>query len=115
MQKGVILPLALLICGFFIILAVLWMFASINNLQHVKNQNTANSALGIAESGINYYLWHLSHNPTDYQDDTGTAGPYVHNYRDSSGKIIGQFTLDITAPASGSSTITVNSSGLLNN
>ena len=39
-------------------------------------------AIEIAEAGIDYYRWHLAHSPNDYQDGTGSAGPYVHNLLD---------------------------------
>lgn len=71
------------------------------------------SALQIAEAGINYYRWHLAHNPRDYQDGTGAAGPYTHNYYDKDGNVVGQFVLDITPPVSGGTVVTVQSTGLI--
>lgn len=69
-------------------------------------------AFHVAEAGINYYQWHLAHYPTDYQDGTGGAGPYVHDYRDSdTQEIIGQYSLEITPPPLGSTVVTINSTG----
>lgn len=69
-------------------------------------------ALQIAEAGINYYQWHLAHYPSDYQDGTGTAGPYVHNYTDLDTQvIIGQYSLVITPPTNGSTIVTIASTG----
>ncbi len=76
----------------------------------MRNLNKAN-AVYIAEAGIEYYRWHLAHSPTNYQDGTGNPGPYVHNYYDKNGNLIGAFTLEITAPLSGSTIVTVKSSG----
>jgi len=45
----------------------------------VRAQNKL-QAFAIAEAGIEYYRWHLAHAPADYQDGTGKAGPYIHNY-----------------------------------
>lgn len=70
-------------------------------------------ALAIAESGIEYYRWHLAHGPQDFQDGTGHAGPYVHSFADRSGTIIGAFTLDIVPPVSGSTIVTITSTGSL--
>ncbi|OGZ06263.1 MAG: hypothetical protein A2845_00455 [Candidatus Lloydbacteria bacterium RIFCSPHIGHO2_01_FULL_49_22] len=67
----------------------------------------------IAESGIDYYRWHLAHADTDYQDGTGVAGPYVHDFNDKNGVKIGTFTLDITAPPTGSTLVVVKSTGAL--
>ncbi|MEI6494980.1 MAG: hypothetical protein WCO03_02875, partial [bacterium] len=70
----------------------------------------------ISEAGINYYLWHLSHNNTDYCDGqacvgSGPYGPYVHEYKDTSGVVVGKYTLTITPPISGGTTATVRSEG----
>ena len=67
----------------------------------------------IAETGIDYYRWHLAHDSTDYQDGTGVAGPYVHNYYDNEGVKIGSYALTITPPLLGSTIVTVNSTGTL--
>src|SRR3990167_4864620 len=71
-------------------------------------------AFQIAEAGINYYRWHLAHSPADYQDGTGGPGPYVHDYKDKDGIVIGQFSLNITPPILGSTLVVVESTGNLN-
>lgn len=76
----------------------------------VRAQNKL-QAFSIAEAGIDYYRWHLEYAPTDYQDGTGAAGPYVHNYYDTNGNEIGQFTLTITQPPPGSTIVTITSAG----
>ena len=68
-------------------------------------------AFHIAEAGINYYRWHLAHNPTDYTDGTGVVGPYIHEYFDKDNNLIGHYSLAIDEPLSGSSVITVRSTG----
>lgn len=68
-------------------------------------------AFSIAESGIEYYRWHLAHNATDYTDGTGQPGPYTHNYYDKDGNLLGQFILDITPPPAGSTVVTIKSTG----
>lgn len=64
-----------------------------------------------AEAGIDYYRWHLAHASTDYQDGTGGAPPYVHSLKDKDGNTVGQFSLEITAPSSGSTLIKIKSTG----
>lgn len=64
-----------------------------------------------AEAGIDYYRWHLAHAPSDYQDGTGGAGPYVHSLKDKDGNIVGQFSLTITAPSQGSTLVKIKSAG----
>ncbi len=71
-------------------------------------------ALSIAEAGVNYYRWHLAHNRTDYTDGTGHAGPYVHDYTDKDGNMVGHYSLNIIAPTVSSTVITIESTGWLN-
>jgi len=71
-------------------------------------------AFQIAEAGANYYQWHLAHFPNDFWDGNAstTPGPYVHNYLDTdSGQILGQFSLSITPPATGTTITTIASTG----
>lgn len=66
----------------------------------------------IAEAGVNYYRWHLAHNPTDYKDGTvNGVGPFEHEYYDKDGNLVGYFSLDIDEPLAGSSVVTVRSTG----
>lgn len=68
-------------------------------------------SLHIAEAGINYYRWHLAHDPSDYTDGTGQVGPYEHEYRDKDGDLIGYFSLEIDEPLAGSTVVTIRSTG----
>ena len=80
----------------------------------VKAQKVAfnrEQAFQSAEAGIDYYRWHLAHAPTDYEDGTGTTGPYVHDLKDKDGNTVGQFSLNITAPTLGSTKVTIQSIG----
>ena len=68
-------------------------------------------ALMIAESGVQYYRWHLAHNPDDYQDGTGDVGPYIHEFRDPNGDVYGYYSLNISPPEPGSVIVTITSTG----
>ncbi|MFA5061581.1 MAG: pilus assembly PilX N-terminal domain-containing protein [Patescibacteria group bacterium] len=72
-------------------------------------------AFQIADAGINYYRWHLAHSQTDFYDGNGTStpGPYVHAYSDKDGNVIGHFSLEIGPPPTGSTIVTVTSTGWL--
>src|SRR3989344_4470073 len=70
-------------------------------------------ALTLAQSGAEYYPWHLAHGPLDFTDGTGQPGPYTHTISDPYGGTEGTFNLSITPPASGSSTIAIESQGWL--
>ncbi len=78
----------------------------------IRAGESKEQALQISEAGINYYQWHLAHYPTDYQDGTGAAGPYVHDYIDlDTQTVIGQYSLTITPPSNGSTIVTITSTG----
>jgi hypothetical protein len=85
------------------------------------NRGSVNSlsALQVAEAGVNYYMWHLAHDKNDYKDGNATPsaspyGPYFHDFMDSSGNVIGFFTLYVTPPVLGSNLVTIKSTGQLN-
>jgi len=78
----------------------------------VSNKKQARDlSFHVAEAGINYYRWHLAHDPNDYQDGGNSSGPYVHEYVDKDGTVIGYFSLDIDPPLSGATIVTVRSTG----
>lgn len=119
-QPGFILPgviafmLAMSIIGTATITIIL------TNLSVVGNNVRSQQAVNIAEAGLNYYLWHLSHNANDYKDGQTTQttpdatlgyGPYVHNYIDDNGVTTGTYTLWIKPQGSGSTIVSVRSIG----
>ena len=69
-------------------------------------------AFQMAEAGLEYYRWHLAHAPEDYTDGTGNPGPYVKNFYDRNGVLLGTFTLTITPPPLGSTLVTIQSKGI---
>lgn len=85
-----------------------WATISFRAVRHTINSELA---FQIAESGIEYYRWHLAHGQDDYQDGTGGPGPYVHDFKDKDENVIGHFSLDITPPPVGSTLVTVQSTG----
>jgi len=77
-----------------------------------NHKHNRDMSLHIAEAGIDYYRWHLAHNQTDYWDGTAQEpGPYIHEYNDKDGNLIGYFSLEIDQPLSGSSVVLVRSTG----
>ena len=84
-------------------------------INYLKTSVAKEQSLQIAEAGINYYQWHLSHFQTDYQDGTGAPGPYVHEYVDrDTQNVIGSYSLIITPPLVGSTILTIQSTGWTN-
>jgi len=110
--------IAFSIMGTAIVQVTLTNFAVVGNI--VKSQQ----ALNIAEGGLNYYLWHLNHNATDYKDGGSTPttpdpqlgyGPYTHDYIDKNGVKQGTYTLWIKPASNGSTMVTVRSIGQATN
>lgn len=96
--------------SFVVVIYSLLLILSIQ-LDFSHRQIAQEKALHVAEAGINYYKWHLAHAPEDFQDGTGQAGSYEHDYSDPQGSKIGKFSLEIVAPTDGSSVITLKSTG----
>lgn len=97
-ERGTITPALLIVASSFIIVIYAMVFILALQFDFSQRQIGSDKALEIAEAGINYYTWHLSINPNDYQDGTGQPGPYLHDYTDLSGNITGKFSLEIEPP-----------------
>lgn len=117
-HSGFIVPALLALIIAFSMLMVVVSSVISNTLGSATRNQNSQMALNIAEAGINYYLWHMSHNPTDYKDgqslpatpdSTYGYGPYVHNYTDGTGKVKGTYTLYIQPGSDGSGVTTVRS------
>ncbi len=85
----------------------------------LRSSSAREQAFHIAEAGINYYQWHLSHFSTDFQDGTGLAPTaqtgfsnpcYLHDFIDKdTNETIGRYCLEITPPLIGSTVVTITS------
>jgi len=94
-SHGTVMITTLIFMGVFMMLFVSLMDYLLMQYRWVGSKTEQERALEIAEAGIEYYRWHLSHFPNDLQDGTGTPGPYVHTYEDPEEGPIGQFSLEI--------------------
>lgn len=109
--KGTVTPALLIITGAFTVVIYGLILVLTTQLDFSHRQVGSEMAIYIAEAGINYYRWHLAHDPDDFQDGTGTQGPYVHQYVDPQGQQSGTFSLEITPPSNGSSIVEIQSTG----
>lgn len=83
-------------------------------LKTTRGSINREQAFQIAEAGVNYYQWHLAHFPNDFWDGNAstTPGPYVHDFVDKDTNLtIGQFSLMITRPVTGSTITLIQSTG----
>lgn len=111
MERGQISLMVLIFGSVAIIIMsglIVWIDATRKATYRSSDQRLA---LMIAESGVEYYRWHLAHSPQDFKDGIDAPGPYIHNYYDKDGKQIGQFILEITPPPLNSSLVTIKSTG----
>ena len=114
-ERGAITVLVLVFVAVFLVIWVglLQLIASYHTLSIRKN--ALEDTFQVAEAGIDYYRWHLAHDEDDFYDGNppGTPGPFVHDFKDIDGEIIGQYSLNITPPDIGSTVLTVESTGTL--
>ena len=109
--KGTITPALIIISGAFLIVIYGLLFVLSIQLEFSNRQIGQEAALHIAEAGVNYYRWHLAHDPDDFTDATGQPGPYEHDYSDPQGQPVGKYSLEVIPPSSGSSIVTIRSTG----
>ncbi|RJR30125.1 hypothetical protein C4564_01020 [Candidatus Microgenomates bacterium] len=110
-QRGSVAPAILIITGAFMVVIYALLFLLAMQLDFSHRQLAGEQAINIAEAGVNYYRWHLAHDPVDFDDGSGEAGPYLHSYTDPEGGEVGSFSLEIIPPEDGSSIVTIRSTG----
>ncbi len=103
-SKGIIITYVLVFGAIFLLLLSGLLGFVLLQLRQASQKVAWNEALHIAESGIDYYRWHLRHFPNDLQDGESWCcdsppclfcGPYQHSYSDSLKKVEGKFSLEI--------------------
>ena len=94
-ERGSIMLLVIIFGGiFFTMLVALSSFVLVGNrAQEVAHARA--EAFGIAEAGLEYYRWFLSHFPGNITNGTGQNGPFVVPYNDPEGGTVGTYTLSI--------------------
>ena len=111
-ERGDVLILVLLLVSIVSLILVPFFNVILKELNVAKTRIDREQALQIAEAGVDYYQWHLAHYPSDYQDGTGHAGPYQHTYTNlSTQAVLGYYSLTITPPSTGSTIVTIQSTG----
>jgi hypothetical protein len=114
-QRGGVLVLLIIVIAVFAMVMFPVVAVFLGKMQLMRSSILREQAFQIAEAGINYYQWHMVRFPNDFQDGTGDEGPYVHDYIDYDiQKVIGQFSLEITPPSEGQTTVIVKSTGWTN-
>ncbi|MGD0328727.1 MAG: hypothetical protein ABSB00_03415 [Minisyncoccia bacterium] len=96
-RQGSIMLLVLVFGGVFftVLLALSGFVIAQNHLQELTREQS--EAFAIAEAGIEYYRWFLSHFPDNTTDGTGHSGPYVTTYADPEYGTAGTYSLSIVS------------------
>lgn len=110
-QHGIILVQSIVFGSIAIVIISALVAWAGTNMKTARASVLRERAIQIAEAGIDYYRWHLAHASQDFKDGTNQAGPYVHNFYDKDGVQIGSFSLNIIPPPTGSTIVTVESTG----
>ncbi len=110
-KKGFFLASTLVFAGIAVLLITAVVSGATSVLKLSRSVYDRELAFQVAEAGVEYYRWHLAHNPTDFQDGTAGPGPYNHIFYDKTATRIGTFSLTITPPSVGSTIVTVQSDG----
>jgi len=100
-SRGSVLISLLITAATFSIVIYSLLAVIASQFDYTFRQIAGDQALNIAEAGINYYRWHLIQAPNDLQDGTSGPGPYIHDYHDPQGALIGRFSLEIIPPSQG--------------
>lgn len=104
-----------------IIVTSMIMFVS-KQTKYSLDSSSRQSAFNVAESGINYYKWYLSHKTSGktvaqiadfWQNGNpyGVSAPYEAEYFDPEGGAVGKYRIEVTPPSASSTIIVVRSTG----
>ena len=115
-QSGLALLQGILLITIISSLLLVIVSLTLVGLNVAKQGERTTKVLDIAEAGINYYLWHLVHDTDDYCDGNPCVGvppygPFVHEFTDNTGKLLGTYTIWITPPTGGVGSVKVESRG----
>lgn len=93
--RGFLMLMAIVFGAVFLtVLGALSSFSLTQNKYQTADTGKS-KALALAEAGIEYYRWHLSHYPTDLTNGTGHS-PFTITQNDPEGGAVGTATLSVT-------------------
>src|SRR3989344_4304373 len=96
-RQGSIILLVLVFGAIFftLLMALSGFVLSQNRIQDVTRARS--ESFTVAEAGLEYYRWFLSHFPGNTTNGTGHAGPYVSTYADPESGTAGTYSLSIVS------------------
>jgi hypothetical protein len=112
-DSGIAMPIVVVIIAVVTLLGFTSVVLMENQTSMGKRYEASESALSIAEAGINEYLWHLNKDSRFYATPEGddfvndSGKPREHEFQS------GKYTLEITAPTAAEPTVKIKSTGWL--
>jgi len=124
-EKGVIITMVLVFSSIFILILTGLLGYILIQFKNTERLSCKEQAFHIAESGIKYYKWYLAHTLEGLseleqaefwanEETIGYPDPYLKNFYDQYGTIIGEFQIEITPPLPGGNSVVIESSGWSN-
>lgn len=121
-QNGSALAYALVVMACAMIVLTSMISYVISQVKFSANRANRAQALDVAEAGIYWYRWYLTHEVAGktaqqindfWQGGTayGVDSPYEKDYDDENGKTIGHYSISVQKPDSGSTIVLVKSTG----
>ena len=105
-ESGVMLIHIIITIAVFAILMLPLLDFIVMRIGFLRSAIAREQALQIAEAGVNFYQWRLAH----FSEDYGGGGTYDFIDTDTSQRL-GQYDLVITPPPTGSTIVTIQSTG----
>lgn len=96
-KKGYLLILVLVYSSILFVIVTSFIGYIITQSKVIERKVQVEQAGQIAEAGLNYYKWFLSHYPNDVTNGTGLPGPYIGIYNDPEGAAIGEYSLQVAS------------------
>jgi len=103
-QDGLAMPMVVMIIAIVCLLGFTAAFVAESQVSMGTGYAGSETALGIAEAGVNNYIWHLNQDSTYYKAHSHVVGSFG----------AGQYSMDITAPTV-KQPLTIISTGSLSN
>lgn len=112
-QKGQILIHVLILTAVGGIFIAVISSLALQTLESIGRGFAGEQSIQIAEAGVEYYRWHLAHDPQDFQNGTEVPGPYIIPFYDKDNVQIGDIVLDIEVLGESESAVRITSTGIL--
>lgn len=121
-EKGSALAMALVMVVIVSITLTSLLTYITSQVRYSKDRVEREKAFQIAEAGAYYYRWYLAHkvegknaaqieNFWENENPLGVSGTFVGEFKDPDGTVVGSYELKVKKPESGSTIVTVESTG----